>query len=415
MVRGYPVSMQAEVSLKALQSARWRRDPYAYYARLHERGAADRLDAVKDGYDVLVYGYDAADRVLKDPAFRLMDTEYMDATASHWRDHTVLRVLKDSVFFVNGAVHTRMRRLFQQVFTPRRVAALEPAVLRITDELLDRMAELGAGGRPLDFMAEFAFPLPSNVIGELLGVPEEDRAWFRPRVRALSEIFELDGSTWATMRAADEATGELREYFAELAAKRRVDPREDMVSALVSARLGAQLTDDELLANLIALFNAGFVTTTHMFGCGLTQLLTRPPALAELRERPELAASYVEEILRYEPPTHFLIRYATADTTVAGVPVAKGSSVVVALGAANRDPRRFPDPDRFDPTRPDNRPLSFGAGPHFCLGAALTRLEGQLAFPRLLRRFPDLALAGDPGVPTKLMFRGYETLHVTCS
>ncbi|HET8681715.1 MAG TPA: cytochrome P450 [Micromonosporaceae bacterium] len=408
--------MEADVSLKELQSARWRRDPYAYYAWLHERGAAARLDPVRDHYDIIVFGYEAADQVLKDPTFQLMDSEYMDGAVPHWRDHTVLRVLKDSVFFVNGAVHAQMRRLFHQAFTPRRVTALEPAVVRITDELLDHMAELAAAGAPVDFMAEFAFPLPSNVIGELLGVPEQDRAWFRPRVRALSEIFELDGSTWANMRAADEATGQLRDYFAELAAKRRVDPQDDLVSALVSARVegSAQLTDDELLANLIALFNAGFVTTTHMFGCGLALLLARPAALAALRDRPELAASYVEEILRYEPPTHFLIRYATADTEVAGVAVPRGSSVVVALGAANRDPRRFADPAVFDPLRSDNRPLSFGAGPHYCTGAALTRVEGQLAFPRLFQRFPGLALAGDPGPPTKLMFRGYETLAVTC-
>lgn len=416
MSHRYPESMEARISLKELQSVRWRRDPYAYYARMHERGTAERLDTARDGYDFMVYGYEAADRVLKDPAFRLMDTEYMDGKVSRWRDHTVLRVLKDSVFFVNDAVHLRMRRLFHQVFTPRRVTALEPAIVRIIDELLDRMAELTAGGAPVDFMAEFAFPLPSNVIGELLGVPEEDRAWFRPRVRALSEIFELDGSTWSNMRSADEATGELRAYFAELAAKRRIDPRDDMVSALVAARGegSVQLTDDELLANLIALFNAGFVTTTHMFGCGLTLLLARPQALAALRASPGLAASYVEEVLRYEPPTHFLIRYAAADSEIAGLPIPRGSSVVVALGAANRDPRRFPDPDVFDPLRVDNRPLSFGAGPHFCLGAALTRVEGQLAFPRLFQRFPELALAGDPGVPTKLMFRGYETLAVTC-
>jgi len=402
-------------SLRELQSAAGRRDPYAYYAELHRTGVACRLDAPRDGYDVLVYGYEAVDRLLKDPTFRLMDTEYMDTHRSRWRDHAALRVLKDSVFFVNGAVHTRMRRLFHQVFTPRRVTSLEPAIARITTELLDRMAELGADGAPVDFMAEFAFPLPSNVIGELLGVPETDRAWFRPRVRTLSEIFELDGSTWASMRAADEATLELRDYFAELAAKRRVDPREDMVSGLVAPRPAgeAPLTDEELLANLIALFNAGFVTTTHMFGSGLALLLRRPEALAELRDRPDTAPSYVEEILRYEPPTHFLIRYATADAEVGGLSVPAGSSVVVALGAANRDPRRFPDPDHFDPHRTDNRPVSFGAGPHFCLGAALTRAEGQVAFPLLLDRFRALGFHGDPGVPTKLQFRGYETLPVT--
>ena len=406
--------MQTAISLKLLQSAEHRRDPYAYYAELHRSGAAGKLDAAVDGYDVIVYGYDAVDHVLKDPTFRLMDAEYMDAASSHWREHIVLRTLKDSVFFVNAAVHGRMRRLFSSVFTPRRVTELEPAIARLTADLLDRIEELGRAGAAVDFMAEFAFPLPSNVIGELLGVPEDDRPWFRPRVRAISEIFELDGSTWRNMRAADEATRELLDYFSRLAAKRRVGPGEDLVSGLVAANAEDQgvLTDTELLANLIALFNAGFVTTTHLFGTGLAVLLEHPEALAALRVTPQHTPSCVEELLRYTAPTHFLVRYAASDTEIAGIPVPKGSSVVVAIAAANRDPRRFPDPDMFDPLRPDNRPLTFGAGPHFCLGAALTRAEGQVAFPLLFERFPALALAGDPGVPTRLQFRGYETLAV---
>jgi cytochrome P450 len=161
------------------------------------------------------------------------------------------------------------------------------------------------------------------------------------------------------------------------------------------------------------LFNAGFVTTTHLFGCGLVLLLERPDALAAVRSGPDAAEPYVEEILRYAPSTHFLVRYATTDTEISGVPVQKGASIVVAIGAANRDPRRFPNPDVFDPSRPDNHPLTFGAGPHYCLGAALTRAEGKVAFPLLLNRFPGLALVGDPGPPTRLQFRGYETLPVT--
>ncbi len=405
------------VSLKALQSAEQRRDPYGYYAELHQRGAAAPLDASVDGYDVLVYGYDAVDKLLKDTAFPLMDADYMDSRSPHWRDHIVLRTLKDSMFFVNAPVHTRMRRLVSHLFTPRRVTALEPAIARLTDELLDRMAELGADGAPVDFMSEFAFPLPCNVIGELLGVPESDRPWFRPRVRAIGEIFELDGSTWSNMRAADEATRELLEYFTALAAKRRVEPGDDLLSAMVAAsdNDAGVLTEEELHANLIALFNAGFVTTTHMFGCGLTLMLERPDQLAALRADRELSGSYVEEFLRYAPTTHFLIRYASADREVAGVQVRKGASVVVAIGAANRDPRRFADPDTFDPLRTDNKPMTFGAGPHYCLGAALTRAEGKVAFPMLFDRFPSLRLAADPGPPTRLQFRGYEVLDVLVS
>jgi cytochrome P450 len=407
--------VKAAISLKALHSREQRRDPYAYYADLHRQGTVGYLDSAADGYDVIVYGYEAVDRVLKDPTFRLMDAEYMDDESAHWRDHIVLRTLKDSVFFVNDGMHARLRRLFMAVFTPRRITALEPAIGRMTSDLLDRLETLGAGGEPVDFMAEFAFPQPSNVIGELLGVPEEDRAWFRPRVRTIGDIFELDGSTWHSMRAADQAANELLDYFAALAARRRADPGDDLVSGLVAAHDegDGKLTDAELLANLLALFNAGFVTTTHLFGTGITVLLSHPQALAELRDDPSVRPMYVEELLRFTAPTHFLIRYAGADTEIDGLPVKRGTSVVVAIAAANRDPKRFDDPDTFDPRRPDNRPLSFGAGPHYCLGAALTRAEGQVAFPLLLQRFPALALHGDPGVPSRLQFRGYETLAVT--
>jgi cytochrome P450 len=404
------------VSLKDLLSESGRRDPYAFYAQLHAQGrTASRLHPVSDGYDVLVYGYDEVERVLKDPTFKLMDIAYMDEHVAHWREHTALRTLKDSVFFVNAAIHTRLRHLFTRVFTPRRVTALEPAIGRLCTELLDDIERKAAGGREIDFMAEFAYPLPSNVIGELLGVPEHDRAWFRPRVLTLSMIFELDGSTWHTMRDADQATGELRDYFAELAAKRRVDPREDLVSGLVTTREadGDQLTEDELIANLITLFNAGFVTTTHLFGNGLRLLLEDPARRQAVLDDPAVIPSYVDEILRYEPPVHFVVRYTDHDTEIAGIPVARGESVVVALGAANRDPAVFADPDVFDPTRPHRQLMTFGYGPHICLGAALTRAEGQIALPILLDRFPDLRIVGEPSVPRQLMFRGHETLPVT--
>jgi cytochrome P450 len=189
----------------------------------------------------------------------------------------------------------------------------------------------------------------------------------------------------------------------------------DLRRGLLQAQAGDadQLGDTELLANLITLFNAGFVTTTHLFGNGLALLLDRPDELAALRADPELAPLYVEEILRYEPPAHFVVRYAGEDSEIVGLPVPEGSAVLVVLAAANRDPRRFPDPDVFDPRRPDNQPLTFGNGPHYCLGAALTRAEGQLALPMLFGRFPKLALAATPAAPRQLMFRGYDTLPVT--
>jgi cytochrome P450 len=407
--------MGETIDLEHLLSDEGRRDPWSFYAELHREGAACRVKGAGD-YDILVYGYDAVTEVLREPAFRMEDAQYLDETKPHWRRHPVLRRLRDSVFFSNGADHTRLRRLFGQVFTPRRITELKPAITRMTEKLMDRIAALGTGGRPVDFMSEFAFPLPSNVIGELLGIPEEDRAWFRPRVRAIGAMFEPDGSTWPIMTAADRAVVELSDYFAGLTARRRIEPRDDLVSALVQVRAAGadRLSDDELLGSLMTLFNAGFVTTTHMFGHAVAVLLRRPDLLAAVRSRPEeMAGPFVEEVLRYEATVHFVVRWAAEDTEVAGVPVHRGDKVLIALAAANRDPRRFADPHVFDIARRDAPPLTFGAGPHYCLGAALTRAEGEVALPALLDRFPRLAPGGKPDQPRQLMFRGYEELPIT--
>lgn len=406
--------MGGTVSLKGLLSEEGRRDPYAFYAWLHEQGPACAL-APSEGYAIVVHGYEAADRLLRDPNFKMLDSEYLDRSGTRWRQHPAVRTLQDSIFFANGPDHVRVRRMFSQAFTARRVAALEPAVLRLADHLLDRLAELGEAGAAVDFMSVFALPLPSDVIGEMLGVPEADRGFFPDRVRAFGDILEIGHHTWREVTAADAAAVELSKYFTTLVAKRREEPREDLISALVQIQAAdpGQLSDIELVANLITMFNAGFVTTTHLLGNGLSLLCERPDALAALRDDPSLASSYVEEILRFEPPVHFGVRFAAEECEVAGVSVAKGGSALVLMGAANRDPARFPDPDRFDPLRPDNQHLSFSAGPHYCLGAALSRLEGQLALPRLFRRFPKLALAGEPGARNQLMLRGYDTLPVT--
>jgi cytochrome P450 len=364
-------------------------------------------------FEFVVHGFDAASQVLRDPVFRVMDSDYPDRRAAPWQDHPALRTLLTSIFFTDGPDHTRVRRVFSSVFTARRIAKLEPAVARLIDQRLDRLAELGADGTPVDFMSEFALPLPSDVIGELLGVPEEDRAWFPERVRAFGAILDLGAGAWGYLKAADSAAAELTAYFVDLVAARRAHPQDDLISGLVQQQEAAALDDEALISNLVTMFNAGFVTTTHLIGNGLTLLLDQPDLWATLLAEPDRAAGYVEEILRYEPPTHFSIRWATTDSEIAGIPVPANSRVLVLLGAANRDPRRFAEPDVFDPMRTDNQVLSFGGGVHYCLGVALSRLEGQLALPMVFRRFPHLALAGAPGTRDKLMLRGYDRLPVT--
>ena len=402
-----------EVSLRELLGEAGRRNPYPFYARLHELGEAVALGP-KERFAVAVCGHRVAGEVLRDPNFRVLDAEYLDRVRAPWREHPVLRTLQTSLFNASGAEHARVRRFFSQAVTARRVAALEPSIVRIADRLLDRLAELGAAGQRVDFMAEFALRLPSDVVGELLGVPESDRGWLLPRVRAFDAVLEIGQRTLAEVQAADVAAEELADYFGRLVDVRRAEPADDLISNLVRVHDGQpdQLSREELLANLIVVFNAGFRTTANLFGNGLPVLLDHPEAAAALRADPSLAAGYVEEILRYEPPVHFAVRFAEADAEIAGVPIRAGQLVVVLTGAANRDPRRFADPDRFDPSRPDNAHLAFSAGPHYCLGAILGRAEGRIALPRLLARFPDLALAGEPGERRALMLRGYDELPV---
>ncbi len=405
----------SSVSLGELLSRQGRRDPNPYYAELHRQGPVSRLTDPTGRFDVVVHGYDAVHQALRDPALHVMTADYPDRRESTlWRRHPALRVLLDSIFLTEGADHTRVRRLFTQAFSARRIAELEPAVVRLVERRLDRLAALGAGGAPVDLLAEFALPVPSDVVGELLGVPEFDRDWFPERVRAFGAILDIGAGVWRFQQAADAAAEDLTGYFGELVAKRRAEPRDDLVSALVTAE-DVELSDDELIANLLTMYNGGFVTTTHLIGNGVPLLLDRPDEMARVRTDPERADGFVQEVLRYEPPTHFSIRWAAADTELAGMPVARDSRVLVLLGAANRDPQRFTDPDAFDPGRDEGPPLSFGGGAHYCLGAVLSKLEGRIALPMLLRRFPDLALAGDPGERTTLMLRGYESLPVTVS
>jgi len=404
-------AMGAAASLSDLLSDEGRRNPYGFYARLHDRGEVVPLGPA-DRYAVVVCGYEAVNRALCDPGLRVPDAEYTDRHGRWWRDHAAPRTLLAAYSNLNGPDHARVRRLFGQAVTTRRVSALEQAITRIADRWIDRLADLGAGGRPVDFVTTFARPFPLDVIGELLGVPEPDRAWFPPRVEDFDAVVEVGAHSLRQVKAANGAAVELTAYFAGLLASRRAEPREDLVSDLVRANGAEKLTEPELLAGLILTFNAGFRTAMSMFGNGLALLIEHPGAMAALRADPALAPAYVDEILRYEPPLHCAVRFASRDTEIAGVPVSAGELVLILIAAANRDPRRFPDPDRFDPTRRDNHHLTFGAGPHYCPGAALGRMEGRLALPRLLARFPSLTLAAELAERRQLMLRGFDHLPV---
>jgi cytochrome P450 len=359
-----------------------------------------------------VVGYDAVSSVLRDPGFRCQDEEMFDQSFPGWRAHPVLVQGADWILNLNDEKHARIRSLIARAFTARRVAGLEPAITVMADELIDRMAERGSDGGTVEFMHDFAYLLPVTVICELIGIPEQDREGFRPIARDLAQIFET--SDEQVMPAIDAAAAELLAYFTGLAARRRAEPRDDLISALlaVSDSDDGRLTDAELLHNLTLLLVAGFETTTNLLGNGLQVVLQDPAAGAAVRTGAVTPAAFVEEVLRFDSPVQLTSRVGY-DTKVGGVAIAAGDYVATILGAGNRDPRRFAAPDTFRPGRSDGGALSFGGGAHFCIGAALARLEGAIAFPRLLARFPAIAPAGLPVRRDTFLLRGFDALPVT--
>jgi cytochrome P450 len=393
--------------LTALGTPAGQADPYPLYARLHEIG-----EVIPAGQgDVLVVGYDAVSSVLRDPGFRVLDEALLDEQSPGWRENPVFVQLVDWIVNLNAPRHARIRSQIARAFTPRRIAGLEPAIGKMADELLDAMADRGADGSAVEFMHDFAYLLPVTVICELIGIPEADREAFRPLARDLAGVF--DTITPQTLPVINAAAVRLLGYFTGLAAKRRDDPRDDLLTDLlaISDSDTGRLTSAELLHNLTLLLVAGFENTTNMLGNGLQVVLNDPLAGAAVRDGSVPPQAFVEEVLRFDSSVQYTWRVG-CDTSVGGVPVSGQTKLMIMLGAGNRDPRRFADPARFDPLRPDGGPLSFGGGAHFCLGAALARLEGAVAFSRLLTRFPDICAAGEPVRRDQLIMRGFDKLPV---
>jgi len=288
----------------------------------------------------------------------------------------------------DGPDHTRLRRLVQQGFTPRRVAELRPRVEEIAAGLLDEMA--AAGGGTIELLDTYARPLPITVLFELLGVPAPDRAW------TTAAVLDYDDRA-----KSERVVRELAAYIADLVAVKRAEPGDDLISALVRARdgsgrdgAGEQLSDVELLSAIFQLIMAGFDTTVNLIASGTLALLTHPQQAARLREDPSLLPAAVEELLRFTNPlNHATDRFTTEDTPIGDVVVPTGEWVLLATSSANRDPAQYPDPDRLDVGRDTSAHLAFGHGIHYCLGAPLARMEAEVALGALLARFPELSLA----------------------
>ena len=396
--------MNVGAAVASLMSPHGLPDPYPAYDALRAVGPV-----LKVGKRFIVTGYAAVDTILRNPKMVAYDSGILDTQFDDWRSNRAVYLFAESMLRQNPPNHTRMRRLASGVFTARRVSALREVIAAQVDEVLDEF-----GDEPeVDVVSRLAYPLPIAVICALLGVPAEDRDLFRRLAEQLTAVLEVRWSE-EQGRVAHEAAVELEAYFDELIARRRAEPRDDLVTALAAAHDsgGDRLTGDELLGNLALLLVAGFETTTNLLGNGLVLLLDHADHAKRLAAEPDRAPAYVEEILRFDAPVQLTERFAGVDLAIEGVQVPAGAELILLLGAANRDPARFERPDVFDPDRPDNAPLTFGAGAHYCLGAPLARLEAQIALPALLRRFPGLRLAGRPERRPRLTLRGWAALPV---
>ncbi|WP_370968659.1 cytochrome P450 [Amycolatopsis sp. cg9] len=307
--------------------------------------------------------------------------------------------------------HTRLRSLVTKVFTRRAVAALEPQIVSLVDDALERMAEKGAS----DLVEELAFPLPFAVISTMLGMPPTDHARIRELSGTLVRSLEVVADE-ETARAITEADAELSAITRQVIAWKRDHPADDLLTALIAAEHDGQVLDgDELVAQVVLLYVAGHETTVNLIANGVNALLRNPDQLSLLRSRPDLAPNAVEEFLRYDSPVQQTRRITTSPHTVAGKEIPAGTFVLACLASANRDERFFgPDAARLRLDRPEARhQVSFGAGPHHCLGAALARLEGQVAISRLVQRFPDLGFAGTLEWNGRINLRGPAKFPVT--
>jgi cytochrome P450 len=315
------------------------------------------------------------------------------------------------LLFQDGAEHRRLRALMNRAFTPRVVTAMRPSIQAAVDSLLDVVLPTGR----MDVIRDLAFPLPAIVIARVLGIPEADRDVFKGWSDDVASFIGLHAGTPGDV-ARKAATGMERaqEYFRAAVAERRRQRRDDLLSALLDATEEAdRLTDDELLANAVLLLAAAHETTTNLIGNALVALLRHPAQLRVLRDLPSLMDTAVEEFLRYDSPVQFLARTVTEEMLLEGRHLRRSEGVLLALGAANRDPDQFPSPDTLDISRRENRHLAFGHGPHFCLGAALARVEATVALETLLRRAPELRLAAEPlEWQPSFAFRGVKSLPV---
>jgi cytochrome P450 len=385
-----------------------RSDPYPHYHELRDAAPVHRSFMGM----WLVSRYDDCSAMLRDPRFgKNFQRQMENQIGANWREHPSLLRGERSMLNLEGPEHTRLRSRVVKRFNRRRIAALRASIEAAVAELLEPFAEAGGG----DILDAVAFPLPVTVIGELLGVPKADRPQFRDWVRDLTAVLEMKPSA-EQLASADAASQRIERYFADLIQEKRRRPQDDLLSRLADTDDEDDgLSDQELVTLASLLFGAGFETTTNLIGNGLLALLHHPGEMARLRDEPALFATLPDELLRFDGTAQLVNRFTNAEVELAGVKIPAGESVFALLGAGNHDPAEFENPDRVDLGRPRFRPLSFGGGVHFCLGAQLARAEIEVTFRSLFERFDEIELSGaPPRFRDRLTLRGLESLEVSC-
>ena len=379
-------------------------NPYPYYALLREHDPVHALE----GGGVLLTRYDDAMRVYRDSrasSDKTVEFRPKFGDSPLYEHHTT------SLVFNDPPLHTRVRRLIMGALNQRAIARMEGDVTRLVDALLDDMAQQGE----VDLIGAFAAKIPIEVIGNLLAVPHSERGPLRNWSLAILSALEPAPAADILDRG-NRAVRDFLDYLRVLVAERRKrpgNPESDVLTRLIQGESdGERLTEKELYHNCIFLLNAGHETTTNLIGNGTWLLLNHPPQIARLRGDPALIGSAIEEMLRYEGPIQLNNRRLTAPMQIGTAELPAGTFITIAIGAANRDPGQFPEPERFDVGRDPNRHVAFGQGAHACAGLNVARMEGRIAFARMLARFDRLELAGDPVRDRRIRFRGFRSLPV---
>jgi hypothetical protein len=382
-------------------------DPYPWYAALREHDPVHALE----GGGAFLSRYDDAIAVYRDPH---ASSDKKEEFRPKFGDSPLYEHHTTSLVFNDPPLHTRVRRIIMGAVNQRAIAHMEAAVARLVDALLEDMAER----RAVDFIGAFAAQIPIEVIGNLLDIPRPERSPLRAWSVAILSGLE-PALTPQMLEAGSRAVTEFAGYLQELIAARRArpgDPESDVLTRLLlGEKDGEKLTETELTHQCIFLLNAGHETTTNLVGNGLWALLNHPAELARLRADPALVPSAVEEMLRFDGPIQLNNRRLTAPATLGGKTLPAGTPVTIGIGAANHDPAQFAAPERFDVGRKPNRHVAFGQGDHVCVGMNVARMEGRIAFSRLLARFPRLELAGEPERDRRIRFRGFRRLPVRAS